>query len=344
MTLLLEVQTPEELIQKLMDQAHKGLLISENEAVTPIGQMYTSAMRKLIDDLVRVNAVFMSGQQPSYSAWKQLNLDVKSAKVIADNINSFRGQFVEHLSDSLNQMYRDSYNSSIWALDQATPELIDPKYSLPVDNMLTVLFAEDWMGERFSDRIWGITDEWALNIQKRLINAMRTGQSVAGMASDIRDYVGVPDDERLFSRPKASAQLYRATLIARTELIRAARMAQEQVYNDNSDILDGDEMTNKEWSAKPGLFGVCDDCRDKDGHTPKEILDMGLDLEEHPNGRCSWIPRLKSWSEMLDPMIAQIKANGGKIQVEPDAFKPTEIEPFQEWSFKYLTPSERGEG
>ena len=618
MTNLVEVQSPADLIQRLMDQAHNGLLISENEAVTPIGEAYTSAMRKLIDDLVRVNAVFMSGDQPSYSTWKQLNLDVKSAQVIAENINSFRGEFVQQLGDSLNQMYRDSYNSSIWALDQATPEIINPNYSLPPNQALNIIFQEPWAGARFSDRIWSISDEWARRIQNELVDSILSGRSVADMASDIRDYVGVPDDEKLISRPRASAQLYRATLIARTELIRAARMAQEQVYNDNSDILAGDEMTNKEWSAKAGLFGVCDDCREKNGHTPQEILDMGYGLQSHPNCvlpgqlafchdvisatksfysgrvvkittesgniisvtpnhliatpfgfvaarnlakgqqvihstqsqgvafgmkpndnkspsliedifvsikkssfmssrfvkttakdfngdalsfqgdvevvrsnrlllsylksflfeklkkfvlywrniqpkifssfcsfafcfprparttnsrlsfldsffsfgyahfrshdntsfglgsgfdssvqqapsnnastdieslrkfefahsteifpddiiniefynyvghvydlqsefeglytvnnilvhncRCSWIPRLKSWSEMLDPMIAQINAQPGKIQVSPDAFKPPEIEPFQEWSFKYLTPSERGEG
>ena len=327
-----------------MDQAHNALLNNENEAIAPIQDAYNQAMKRLIDDLVRVNGVFMSGEQPTYSDWKQLQLDAKSAQVIAQNINSFRADMVQQLGDSLNQMYRDSYNSTTWAIDQATPENIDPNYSLPPDQVLNVIFQEPWKGQRFSDRIWGITDEWAGKIQNQLVNSILSGDSVYDMAKSIRDYVGVPSDEKLKTRPRASAQFYRANLIARTELIRAARMGQEQVYNNNQDILDGDPMTNKEWSAKPGLFGVCDECRDKDGHTPEEIIEMGYDLEEHPNGRCSWIPRLKPWDELLDPQIAAIKVAGGNIQVPKDAFSPAPIETFQEWSFKYLTPSERGEG
>lgn len=343
MTELLEASNQSDALVRLMDQAHRALLVNENEAIEPIRIEYTRMMRKLIDDLVRVNAVFMSGEQPTYSEWKQLKLDADSAKVIADNINSFRGKMVEQLGDSLNQMYRDSYNSATWAIDQVTPPNIDPNYSLPPNQVLNVIFAEPWAGQRFSDRVWAITDEWALRIQRELINSIQTGASVGEMARSIRGYVGVPADEKLISRPRASAQLYRAQLIARTELIRAARMGQSRVYDNNQDILDGDEMDNKEWSAKPGLFGVCDECRDKDGHTPREIIAMGYSTEEHPNGRCSWIPKVKSWSELLDPTIARLNQMPGKIQVPQDAFKSVDIEPFQEWSFKYLTPAERGE-
>ena len=333
-----------------MDEAHKALLVSENESVDAIRQMYTSQMRSLISDLERINMSFLSGEQPSYSAWKQLQLDVQSAKAIAENMSSFRTQLVQALQDDLEGFYRLSYNTSIWALDQTTPENIDPSYNLPNDYMTQLWLAEPWAGSHFSDRVWAITDQMAQAIQGQLSTSIQSGDSVQEMASAIRNYVGVPDDEKLLSRPRASAQLYRATLIARTEMIRAGRSAQEKAFNDNSDILVANELDNKIWSAKPGLFGVCDECRDKDQHTPREILKMGYSLEEHPNGRCSWIPVVKQWDELLDPLIAEIKGMKGKIDpeamIQPNEYgnwKPVSVEPFQEWSLKYLSPTERGE-
>jgi len=337
-------------IEKLMDEAHKALLVSENETVDYIRQAYVAQMQKLISELSQVNAVFLSGDEPSYSQWKQLQLDVHSARVIANNMSSFRQDLTQTLEEDINSFYKLSYNTTQWALDQTTPENIDPTYNLPNDAMIDLWMAEPWNGSRFSDRVWAITDQWAQQIQAQLSTAIQGGYSVDEMASAIRDFVGVPEDEKLITRPRASAQLYRATLIARTELIRAARAAQEKVYAQNSDVLVGDPMTNRTWSAKPGLAGVCDECRDKDGHTPQEILDMGLDLEEHPNGRCSWIPVVKSFQELLDPVIAELKAMPGKIDpeamIQPNDYgnwKPVSIEPFQDWSLKYLTPNERGE-
>lgn len=275
---LLEAQTQTDVIERLMDQIHKALLTRENESINSIRFEYTARMRRLVTDLERINAVFLSGNEPTYSQWKALKLDVESAQAIAREMSGFREDMVKRLGDDLNDMYRKSYNGALWAIDQTTPFNIDPKYNLPPDHNLKLLFEEPWNGQRFSDRVWAISDEWARSIQNQLIQSVYTGDSVREMASKIRQYTGVPEDAKLISRPRASAQLYRATLIARTELIRAGRMAQDQAYEDNSDIID-----DKEWSAKPGLLGVCEICREKNGHTPSEIEKMGLPLEGHPN-------------------------------------------------------------
>ncbi len=306
MTELLETLDQVTTINRLMDEAHLAMLTSENEAIDSIRIEYTATMRKIVDELARVNAIFLSGQEPSYSQWKQLQLDVQSARVITENMSTFRQSLINQLGNDLNDMYRLSYNTTSWVLDQTTPFNIEPTYSLPPDQVIGLIFDEPWAGSHFSDRVWKITDEWANTIHNQLKNSVLDGDSVDEMAQSIRRYVGVPDSEKLVTRPRASAQLYRATLIARTELIRAGRLAQTNVYDQNQDILDGDALDNKEWSAKPGFAGVCLECRMKDGKTPREILKMGLDLEEHPNGRCSWIPKVKSWSELLDPAIAQL--------------------------------------
>jgi hypothetical protein len=347
---LIEVLNQGATIERLMDEAHKALLVSENESVDYIRQQYSSQMRKLISELEQLNSSFLSGEKPSYSMWKQLQLDAQSAKLIAENMNSFRLNMVQNLQDDLENFYRLSYNQSIWALDQTTPSNVDPSYNLPNDNMVQLWLEEPWRGSHFSDRTWAITDQWAQTIQTQLATSVQAGDSVDEMARKIREFVGVPKDERLDSRPRASAQLYRATTIARTEMIRVGRAAQEKAYKDNSDILIADELDNKTWSTKPGLFGVCQECRDKDGHTPREILKMGYTTDEHPNGRCAWIPKLKSWDELLNPMIAEIKGMKGKIDpeamIQPNEFgnwKPVSVEPFQEWELKYLTPNERGE-
>jgi hypothetical protein len=68
------------------------------------------------------------------------------------------------------------------------------------------------------------------------------------------------------------------------------------------------------------------------------------------NCRCSWIPKLKSYQDLLAPYIAKIKSMPGKIDPEamlqPTEYgnmKPVSIEPFQEWALKNLSPDEMGD-
>lgn len=345
MTELLEALNQRDTINRLMYDVHRAMLTNENESIDSIRREYTYRMRRLVDNLTNINAAFLSGQNPSYEQWKALQLDAQSARAIAEEMSTFRADLIGQLEKDIRDTFKNNYNAAVWAIDQTTPFNVDPAYNLPADHVLDLLFQEPWDGQRFSDRVWKITDDWARNIQNQLSDSILKGDSVPEMARKIRDYVGVPANERLMSRPRASAQLYRATLIARTEMIRAGRMAQDRVYTDNADIVE-----DKVWSAKPGLLGVCELCRERDGKTPEEILAAGLPLEEHPNGRCSWIPKLKSWSEMLDPVIQDIKDAPGKLSkdlmIQPNEFgnlKPVKIEPFQEWSIQYLTDKERAQ-
>jgi SPP1 gp7 family putative phage head morphogenesis protein len=82
--------------------------------------------------------------------------------------------------------------------------------------------------------------------------------------------------------------LTRALRIARTEMMRAHRMASLAAYNANKDVV-----TGWQWMATLDV-NTCMSCIALDGS------EHGLDedLDDHPNGRCVPIPITKSWAEL----------------------------------------------
>jgi SPP1 gp7 family putative phage head morphogenesis protein len=82
--------------------------------------------------------------------------------------------------------------------------------------------------------------------------------------------------------------LSRATLIARTEMLRAWRESSRRTYEANQDVVAG-----WIWHAEHGP-NTCASCLAMDGtiHTVDERLD------DHPNGRCAMMPLTRSWNEL----------------------------------------------
>lgn len=332
------------LVDKLMDQAHRALLAAENEKIGGLYQLYAKGINNLIDDLTRINAKFLDQEEPTFSDWKRLQLDQVSFRTIEQRMGLLKQSVIDQFNTDITQFYMDGYNRTAYMLDQATPSNVDIGYQAPPDVFISDYLNTPWKGARFSERLGVITDLMSRDIQGQLVMSMISGDSVSKMASRIRDFVGVPDDENLVTRPRASAQLYRATMIARTEMIRAARLAQQKIFDENDDIMDG-----KYWTTKPGFFKVCDECQDRDGLTPDEIDELDDDLEDdppgHPNCRCFWAPKMKSWLSLLGPDLSK----GMKDEL-PDPYsmmEPNEFgnlvsvkpQSYESWSNDYISPS-----
>ncbi len=81
----------------------------------------------------------------------------------------------------------------------------------------------------------------------------------------------------------------RLMTITRTEPLRAARETVRQTYQSNSDIV-----TGWTWTSATDAR-TCAGCWAMHGsfHTNDETLD------DHPNGRCTAVPKTKSWAEIL---------------------------------------------
>ncbi|MFA6046179.1 MAG: phage minor head protein [Phycisphaerales bacterium] len=116
--------------------------------------------------------------------------------------------------------------------------------------------------------------EAAKAIGDALVVGVSLGQGPREIARAIRREGGMP--------------LVRALRISRTEVMRSYREASHRSYQANSDVVKG-------WIWHSALDKrTCMSCVSMHGsfHTNNERLD------DHPNGRCSAVPRTKTWAEL----------------------------------------------
>lgn len=332
-----------DLVKKLMVETHNALLKTEDANTIMLLQTYQKHLAILIKELEALNSVVESGGKPSIGEWRRLELDKKSAALIGLKLSALHDDVVSKMSSSFMDFYKDAYDRSSWVIDQGTPKGIEVNYKLPTDPFIQEYVDSPWKGDKFSDRIWAVNDKMARQLQSILTTGMQRGDSVQDMASAMRDYTGVPDTEKLISRPRASAQLYRATLIARTEMIRLSRLAQKKAFADNKDVV-----TDEVWTAAPGFIRVCDDCIERNGRTREWIEenaddDLDVDPPGHPMCRCMYMPVLKPWKnllgdlgvgmedlghiddfERLHPQTTTLGAGGELVRMD--------VEPFETWN------------
>jgi hypothetical protein len=323
------------LVDQLMDQAHKALLVSEEDKTGALYDLYEQAINNLVADLQKINAKWYALEEPTFSDWKRLGLDAESFNYINLKMGVHGGglkqQSIDRFATDLVNYYKEGYLRNAYILDSATPANVDVGFHMPPDSFLIDYLNQPWKGTRFSEDLGIISDFMAHDIQGQLVLSMWGGDSVDRMASRIRDWVGIDDGQKLKTRPRASAQLSRALTIARTEMSRAATLAQNKMFEENSDILD-----DKVWTAKFRGSNVCEQCADRNGLTPSEIEELADDLEDDPPGHprcvCRWAPKVKSWDELLGDLGKGMK---GEMELPEGPVKPA---PYEEWSNDYVSP------
>lgn len=124
--------------------------------------------------------------------------------------------------------------------------------------------------KRLLDRI---NIESSQSASDALIEGMILGYNPRKIAPMIRDALGV--------------QLNRALTISRTETMRAQRIATEQNYNANSDIVKG-------WRWVAEVTGACPSCLAMHGRE----FPLTEKMSTHPNCRCAQSPITMSWDEI----------------------------------------------
>ena len=327
-----------ELVDKLMDEAHKALLVSEDDKIGKLFDIYERAINNLIQDLEKINRKWFELEEPTFSDWKRLGLDTECFNQInlemGVNGGGLKQSVVDQFARDIVNFYKEGYLRTAYVVDSATPPNVDVGFHIPPDSFILDYLNAPWQGTRFSEDLGIITDVMAHDIQSQLVLSMWGGDSVDRMGSRIRDYVGIDPEQRLKTRPRASAQLSRALTIARTEMSRATTMAQDHFFDQNDDIID-----DKVWTAKFRGSNVCDECAERDGLTPDEIAELGDDLEDEPPGHprcvCRWAPKTKSWMELLGPL-----GKGMKSEIDlPPELRLQKPAPYESWSNDYVSPS-----
>jgi hypothetical protein len=329
-------------LQRLEEQVQKALLANEDDITAALWNTYQTRLNVLIKDLMWANSDFLAGEDKAISRWRALQLDRQSIEMIATHLDGLNKQIATDLVDDLTQFGKNSYQMTSWAVDQGIPVTTEMRWNLPTDDVIKAFIGAPWQGQMFSDRVGEITNTMARQLQQSLTDGIMAGDSIQDIARDMRKNVGIPEDGRLITRPRASAQVYRGLLIARTEAMRLNNQMRERIFNDNKSL-----MADEVWAAAPAFIRVCDDCAERDGMTRAEIEEeygVGFEISRpplHPNCRCMYMMRPKPFQDLLpDSLKAAGKGLYGDIAdtemkyvdpSNPGTLLSMKVVPYDEW-------------
>lgn len=286
-------------IDQLNQEITQALRQDENGYVNAVTKYYDSFLRKTQADINSLYGRVFHGGTLNYQDFQRLQLQDQTMRMIRPALNQLQQETAGQLDQHLKEIYWDSYKMNAWALDQTTPPNVnismfkEPTSNLAQDPLLTSLIQQQinvpFKGAMFSDRLWDKNLGAAEKIGTMTRQAAMNGWSVPELANGIK---GLVTDDNVNSAKKLAER------VARTELMRAVNLAKNDLYDRNSDIIE-----TKVWLATED-FRTCDDCDEMDGMTEEELDDQGYDttMPAHPRCRCTWIPKMVSWSKLLGPL------------------------------------------
>jgi SPP1 gp7 family putative phage head morphogenesis protein len=333
-------------ILKLNDEITKAMRVDEETYTGAVTSYYDEFLARIQADLMAMYSRVFRGGTLNYQDYQRLKMKDHTLRIIQPALSELQKKTVAELDVDLTQFYWDAYKRNAWALDQTTPPNVDismmrdKRTNLATDPLLSNLIAQQVMapfkGAMFSDRLGHINETMAEQIGIMTRQAALNGWSVPDLSAGIRDLVGVPPDEKLITRPRASAAKSRADMIARTELMRAMNLAKADLLEANDDLVE-----DKKWLAADDAR-TCDDCMDMDGLTETELEDQGFDTEmpAHPRCRCTWVPVLKTWKELLGPELGKDMGDLEHIDefemkyfnAEKTGVSTVKVMPYEEWA------------
>ncbi len=287
--------TQRQVLDTLYAKGAKVLRGLEKNNLVGLMRVYRRAQDSII---AKLSADLGAGPQ-SYSQWEGERLNALLAS-IQDILNELERSANGTIGRSSLVQFVNSYDRSVYAMDQATPSAVPATYYRPPEDAIKILVETPYKGAMFSQRIGMITDAMASDIRDELTQSLINGETMAAAAKRVRDIIGIDDlvDPRSYS--------YRALVIGQTEIMRAQNMARDFSYEQNKDLLQGDGETA--WTVAPD-DKLCPWCFRREGMTDEEIeateppdkdpWGNSSDCPLHPKCRCTKQPKLKSWSDLI---------------------------------------------
>jgi hypothetical protein len=233
------------------------------------------------------------------------------------------------LEDDLAQAYRYASGFSAYQLDIATPPDIGISFASIPEPQVRAILDQPFEGARFSQR-WGqVTNEMAQRVQGELVQSMIQGE-------------GIPEATKRVMKV-FQGEYARSITIARSEIIRASTLGKQQVIDENRDLIDAEHP--KEWvvTDDDSMCEFCQAIQSDDryrlaGSDHMFLLPDGrrvLGPPAHPRCRCTPLPRLKSWAELIDPSMKADEDDIGLRAIRNPETGKTEIvdlPTYERWS------------
>ena len=282
-------------IQSMMDSSDKALRQSTDDYVDDLQSKWDDFQARLEADILKIHSQLP--EDATYADFVQFQGDAKVSKVIAEQLKRLHIDIDSSRMDALIQQYKDAYNMSAWTLDEATPPSVEIDHNLATDDQIKMFVSADWDNSMFVTRNAKEFYFLAQDVKKEVTLAMLQGSSVKELTDSIADVIGDEDSD----------YRYRSERIARTELIRAATIGRQHLYDTNDDLME-DQVWITRGMGSPRL---CENCAERSGMTYDDVVDIAdeqeLDVDPpcHPNCCCQWAPKLKSMSELLGPELSK---------------------------------------
>ena len=259
---------------KLYRASRSRLTANETRLKSELLQMFRATSDDISQDISQVFSR-MGATEWNLQDARRLAHDRALFMQVDDRIGALSGQMQQSFDGALLNQYKIAYFDAGYRLDALTPDSTMIKFGMVPDQAIASMLAEPWSGARFSDRLGLISSEMSTTIKHQLIRSMMAEESWADAARRIRDQMGT----------EGQRSVWRAEMIARTELSRAQNLANSKLYDDNADVID-----DVVWVAHPG---ACDVCVANHGQPVSEV---GTPPEDsHPNCSCDQLAVPKSW-------------------------------------------------
>lgn len=324
-------RTQRELIEDAVAKSMRVLRNVENEDLQAMAIQYYNAQLGIID---RIRQAFPG------ETWTLQEMQGQRSVQLFNQIQAELNKLHQRLNLDTEQAAFDQLVGSramtTWFLDQATPQNVSARMPYLPETALRALINTPFQGAMFSQRYGNITNQMAADIQGALFQSMVNGESMQSAAERIEDLMGAS------TNPDAlEGYAYRSLTIARTEIMRAQNLGRWATYDSNSDLMEGEP----EWFATPD-DRLCPWCLRREGMTPAEIKAAPIpavrgkadphgnsaNMPLHPRCRCTWLPRLKSWKDLLGiDMPEQMDAGERGMRNEDGKWVIAPVEDFEDW-------------
>lgn len=299
-------------LERALEQFRRNLLNKERRSASAMVRVYGEAWKKIKAELERLNTEYEAakarGEKPGGNWIRQFNRAQAFRVQVERQLSSFAQYAEEKIRQEQYEAIREAEENAEALMRKTLNKL--PK-GVSIDwNRVPTGAIEEMVGLTQANSplhklLMSISVEGAKAAESALIQGLLFGKNPRAMAPLIRDALGIP--------------LSRALTIARTETLRAYRTATQQNYLANSDVLEG-----WVWHSACNLR-TCAMCWLLHG----SVHPLSEAMEDHPNGRCSMMPRTKSWAEigkMIGVDLSDLPDTRPMIELGIDLFKKLSAE------------------
>lgn len=291
-----KVAANETVLKGIVDAAGQGSAWygkSTTEIAHELAKMGNPVFEKTINDLAAVEFQTKRWAQDSLAMQAALERYTKVAEGIT--------------TDSQGEAIGLGTNDMGALINAEMPESLGYSYAHPDDRALRAMVGFTQNGAPLSSLFERLAPDMMASVRQTLLTGIALGTNPSTLAYQLRGPLGIP--------------LWRSLTIARTETLRAYREGQRATIAANADVLEG-----WVWRCARDRRS-CEVCWANDGQVfPLDLPDGTMvvaisdvpGMEEHVNGRCTLVPRAKSYAEILgDPSLPD---NRPKWATGPEAF------------------------